>query len=52
MSREEMNAIISLAQKIIKAKEKQKEKEILRKSEDYHDTTGYMGPEKCENCND
>tara|TARA_R100000808_G_scaffold22546_1_gene49080 strand:- start:18633 stop:18836 length:204 start_codon:yes stop_codon:yes gene_type:complete len=24
----------------------------IRKSEDYHDMTDYLGPQKCEDCND
>ncbi len=24
----------------------------IRASEDYHDTTDYLGPQKCEECND
>ena len=54
ISKEEMNAIMSLAQKIIKEQDnlKKNDKEIIRSSEDYHDMTDYMAPEKCEGCND
>jgi len=55
LSKEEINAIMSLAAKIIKAEEDmnvKKELELLRKAEDHEDILDYSGPQKCPTCND
>jgi|TARA_R100000742_G_C4279178_1_gene103133 hypothetical protein len=56
LNKEEINAIISIAQKIIKHEEDKKfktnVKEMIRESEDVVDYEGARAPEKCEDCND
>lgn len=52
LSKNEIDAIISLASKIIMEQEKQKSNKAIRESEDSVDLTDYRGPEKCPDCND
>ena len=52
-----MEAIISLAKKIIEHQSEEKWNKQIRESEDKYDNMDvdardYLGPEKCENCND
>lgn len=52
-----MEAIISLAKKIIEHQSQTKWNKQIRQSEDKYDnmdidSRDYLGPEKCENCND
>tara|TARA_R110002012_G_scaffold304529_1_gene508066 strand:- start:167 stop:331 length:165 start_codon:yes stop_codon:yes gene_type:complete len=52
LSKEEINAIMSLAAKIIMEQEKNKSDKAIRESEDFLDLTDVRAPEKCPDCND
>ena len=52
ITKEEMNAIISLAQKMIIKLEENKMNTHIRESEDVIDWDSIRTPEKCEDCND
>ena len=57
ITKQEMEAIISLAKKIIEHQSEEKWNKQIRESEDKYDNMDvdardYLGPEKCENCND
>ena len=57
INKKEMEAIISLAKKIIEHQAETKWNKQIRQSEDKYDnmdidSRDYLGPEKCENCND
>lgn len=52
INKKEIEAIISLAKKIIEHQAKTKWNKQIRQSEDIVDYEGYRAPEKCEECND
>ena len=57
INKKEMEAIISLAKKIIEHQAEIEWNKQIRQSEDKYDnmdidSSDYLGPEKCENCND
>jgi hypothetical protein len=57
ITKQEMEAIISLAKKIIEHQSEEKWNKQIRQSEDKYDNMDvdardYLGPEKCESCND
>jgi len=59
LTREEVDVLIKILEKFkiadLKSQMKTLEKTdltALRKSEDYHDMADYLGPQKCEECND
>lgn len=57
ISKKEIEAIISLAKKIIEHQSEIEWNKQIRQSEDKYDnmdidSRDYLGPEKCENCND
>ena len=57
INKKEMEAIISLAKKIIEHQAEIEWNKQIRQSEDKYDnmdidSSVYLGPEKCENCND
>ena len=52
INKKEMEAIISLAQKIIQHQSQKEWNKQIRQSEETIDYEGYKAPEKCEDCND
>ncbi len=56
LSQEEINAIMSIAAKIIEHQETSRTKKeinkIVRNSEDEYDMTARLGPKSCEDCDD
>tara|TARA_B100000459_G_scaffold140697_1_gene99934 strand:+ start:926 stop:1090 length:165 start_codon:yes stop_codon:yes gene_type:complete len=52
ITKQEMEAIISLAKKIIEHQSETKWNKQIRQSEDTIDYEGARAPEKCEDCND
>ena len=61
LTREEVDVLIKVLEKFkiadLKSQIKTFSKEktdlaTLRESEDYHDMADYLGPQKCEECND
>ena len=44
--------LMGIIDKLENPPKKKNDLELLRQSEAYHDTTSYLGPQKCEDCND